>query len=107
MNEEDFDLPADPQVVLQIRIEQLRKIIPVDAGLERESQYVVEFGKAAEQILNVAQQRNADLIVLGAKSTHIGAATHFASATAHEVVSHAQCPVMTVSGKANTSGGAS
>lgn len=100
MNEEDFDSPADPQVVLQNRMERLRKIIPVDAELERESQYVVEFGKAAEQILNVAQQRNADLIVLGAKPAHghIGSATHFASATAHTVVSHANCPVMTVRG---------
>jgi len=100
MNEEDFALPADPQVVLRNRMERLRKIIPADAELEREPEYVVEFGKAAEQILNVAHQRDADLIVLGAKSAHghIGAATHFASATAHTVVSHATCPVMTIRG---------
>jgi nucleotide-binding universal stress UspA family protein len=98
MNEEDFDLPADPQIVLQNRAERLRKIIPADAELEHQSQFVVGFGKAAEQILSVARERNADLIVLGAKSAngHIVAATHLLSATAHKVVSHATCPVMTV-----------
>lgn len=58
---------------------------------------MVEFGKASEQILNVAQERNADLIVLDTKfAAHGGAATHLASATAHTVVSHATCPVLTV-----------
>jgi len=98
MNEEDFDLPADPQVVLRSRMERLRRIIPPDAELEREPQFLVEFGKAAEEILKVAKERNADLIVLGAKSAngHIGAATHLLSATAHAVVSRATCPLMTV-----------
>jgi nucleotide-binding universal stress UspA family protein len=97
MDEKDFEPPADPQVVLQNRMDRLHKVIPSDAEPWREPDFVVEFGKASEQILNVAQERNADLIVLGAKfAAHGGAATHVASATAHTVVSHATCPVLTV-----------
>jgi nucleotide-binding universal stress UspA family protein len=99
MNEEDFDLPADPQVVLQNRMERLRKIIPPEAELWREPEYVVEFGKPAEQILSVAEERNAGLIVLGAKPTgHMGAAIHLGSAIDHKVVSSAMCPVLTIRG---------
>jgi len=84
------------------RINRLRRLIPPDANLWCKPECAVEFGKAAEQILKVAQERNADLIVLGAKSAegHTAAATHFSSATAHAVVSHATCPVMTVGTKA-------
>ena len=99
MNEEDFDLPADPQVVLQSRMERLRKIVPVDAEPGLNPQCIVEFGQAAEQILRVAEERSAGLLVLGAKATgHMGAATHFGSAIAHKVVSSARCPVLTIRG---------
>lgn len=97
MDEKDFEPPADPQVILQNRMGRLHKVIPSDAEPWRAPEFVVEFGNASEQILNVAQERNADLIVLGAKPAgHGGAATHLASATAHTVVSHATCPVLTV-----------
>jgi nucleotide-binding universal stress UspA family protein len=97
MDEKDFEPPTDPQVVMQNRMGRLHKVIPPDAERWREPQFAVEFGNASEQILNVAQERNADLIVLGAKfAGHVAAATHLASATAHTVVSHATCPVMTV-----------
>ena len=97
MDEENFEPPADPQVILQNRMGRLRKLVSSDAELRREPQYRVEFGNAAEQILNVAEELNADVIVLGAKSAngHTSAATHLAAATAHTVVSHAKCPVMT------------
>ncbi len=98
MDETDFEPPTDPQVALKNRIDRLHRVIPPDAEPWREPNFMVEFGNASEQILKVAQERNADLIVLGAKSAngHAGAATHFASATAHTVVSHATCPVLTV-----------
>ena len=97
MDEKDFEPPADPQVILQNRIGRLHKVIPSDAEPWRVPEFVVEFGNASEQILNVAQERNADLIVLGAKvAAHGGAATRLALATAHTVVSHATCPVLTV-----------
>jgi len=58
----------------------------------------VEFGNGAEQILRVAHERSADLIVLGAKPAtgHKIAATHTSAATVHGVITRATCPVMTV-----------
>ena len=97
MNEADFDLPVDPQVALEVRTERLHNIVPADAALRHEPQYLLEFGNAAEQILRMAEEGNAGLIVLGAKSTgHMGLAVHLSSAIAHEVVSSAACPVLTI-----------
>lgn len=96
MDEENFEPPADPQVTLQNRTSRLRKLIPAGADLRRKPRFRVEFGNAAEQILNVAEELNAGLVVLGAKSANAGTATHLAAATAHAVVCHAKCPVMTV-----------
>jgi nucleotide-binding universal stress UspA family protein len=95
---EHVDLRTDRRLIVLDRINRLRELVPADAESWCRPECVVEFGKGAEQILNVARERNADLIVLGAKSAngHIGAATHFSLATAHTVVSHAKCPVMTV-----------
>lgn len=99
MNQEDFDLPVDPQTALEVRMDRLHKIIPADAELRHEPQYLLEFGNAADQILRVAEEGNAGLIVLGAKpSDHLGVAVHFSSAIAHDVVSSATCPVLTIRG---------
>jgi nucleotide-binding universal stress UspA family protein len=58
----------------------------------------VRFGVPAAGILEVAAERHADLIVLGARCAtgHFGAVTHAAAATAHSVISGAVCPVLTV-----------
>jgi len=92
------DWQIDPGLVIQERTNRLRKLIPADVESWCKPECEVEFGSTAEGILRVAQERSADLIVLGAKcdSGHTGAATHLVSATAHTVVSHAVCPVMTV-----------
>jgi nucleotide-binding universal stress UspA family protein len=76
----------------------LRKLVPVEAELWCEPHFAVEHGPIAEKILEVAKQRNADLIVLGVRrpSGFPGAATHLPMATAHKVVTHAECPVLTV-----------
>lgn len=95
---EQMDSRMEPRLIVMDRINRLRELIPPDAELWCKPECVVEFGKGADQILTVAQERNADLIVLGAKSPAwpSGAATHVAASTAHTVVSHASCPVMTV-----------
>jgi nucleotide-binding universal stress UspA family protein len=69
-----------------------------DAELHFPAQSLVEYGEPAERILAVAKERSSDLIVLGVRdaSEHIGAATHLERATAHKVVAHALCPVLTV-----------
>jgi nucleotide-binding universal stress UspA family protein len=61
-------------------------------------EYVVKQGEAADMILEVAKERNVDLIVLGVhpEKGFPGASTHLPMATAHKVVSHANCPVLTI-----------
>ena len=79
-------------------IHQLYETVPTDADLFYPPQSIVEYGEPAERILSAAIERSSDLIVLGVRdaSGRIGAATHLARATAHKVVAHAPCPVLTV-----------
>jgi nucleotide-binding universal stress UspA family protein len=76
----------------------LRKLVPPEVELWCEPHSAVEHGPIAEKILEVAKQKNADLIVLGVRRPggFPGAATHLPMATAHKVVTHATCPVLTV-----------
>lgn len=61
-------------------------------------QYFIERGDPAKKIVEFARMRESDLIVLGAKLEKgvAGAASHLPMATAHKVVSHASCPVLTI-----------
>ncbi len=81
-------------------IHRLYEIIPEGAELDFPPQVSVEYGEPAERIVEVAKQRGADLIVLGVRDAagRLGAATHLERATAHKVVAHAACPVLTVRG---------
>jgi nucleotide-binding universal stress UspA family protein len=75
----------------------LHNIVPAEAELWCEPQYVVEQGDPATKILETAQHRRADLIVLGVHHpSGLGAATHLPGATVHKVVTQANCPVLTV-----------
>jgi nucleotide-binding universal stress UspA family protein len=60
---------------------------------------IIEAGEPAEQILNLAKARRADLIVIGVKSAAaVPAAGHLPWSTAHRIISMAECPVLTVHG---------
>jgi len=77
---------------------RLHELVPADAELWCRPDPVVQYGNPAERILEAAKEREADLIVLGVRNTggHLGAATHLERSTAHKVVAHAMCPVLTV-----------
>jgi nucleotide-binding universal stress UspA family protein len=79
-------------------IHQLYETVPEDTKLLFPPESLVEYGEPAERILAVAKERSSDLIVLGIRgaANRIGPATHLERATAHKVVSHAHCPVLTV-----------
>ena len=81
-------------------IHRLYEIVPESAELDFPPQVSVEYGEPAERIVEVAKQRGVDLIVLGVRDAagRLGAATHLERATAHKVVAHAACPVLTVRG---------
>jgi nucleotide-binding universal stress UspA family protein len=79
---------------------QLSGLVPKDAELWCRPEAVVEHGEAAEQILEAAKERGADLIVMGVRNAagRLAVATHFEQSVAHKVVAHATCPVLTVRG---------
>jgi nucleotide-binding universal stress UspA family protein len=74
---------------------RLRELLPPESQLWCEPRFEVEQGPAAETILDIAELRKADLIVMGVHRS-AGAATHLPMASAHKVVSRANCPVLTV-----------
>lgn len=78
----------------------LHEILPTNLALPHPPDFAVEFGRPADAILAAAGQRGACVIVMGVRgaSGHLTAATHLDRATAHKVVAHAPCPVLTVRG---------
>ena len=88
----------EAQDVLSNATFQLHEIVPASAELWCTAEAIVREGSPAEKILDVAKEKGADLIVLGVRDrgAHLGAATHLERATAHKVVAHAACPVLTV-----------
>ena len=75
---------------------RLQALIPPDAALQYPAETVLEFGSPAERILKVAAEREADMIVLGARSARDIGSTHLPWSSAHHVIAQAHCPVLTV-----------
>lgn len=78
--------------------EELRRLVPEHAKLWCTPHFMVEYGNPADKILHCAQDVAADLIVLGAHKAEglPGATTHLPTATIHQVVARANCPVLTI-----------
>lgn len=76
-------------------MEHMRRLIPPETGLAIEPEFAVAFGDPAEEIVSVAREARADLIVLGLRG---GArlSGHLPVTTAYRVVCNAPCPVLTV-----------
>lgn len=81
-------------------IHRLEQIVPHDAVTWCRPEYLIQIGDAAERILEIARLRHARLIVLGAKCVpnYSASSTHIPWSTAHKVIAHANCPVLTVRG---------
>ena len=90
----------NPQDSVANVMHELYEIVPQAAELWCRPQATVRFGNAPDQILGAAREHDADLIVLGVRDAagRLGAATHLERTTAHKVVAHAACPVLTVRG---------
>jgi len=76
----------------------LLELVPADADLWCRPEPVVQYGAPAERILVEAKGRNADLIVLGVRSSagRLHLATRLTRSVAYQVVASAPCPVLTV-----------
>lgn len=75
---------------------KLQTMLPPDAMLECEPEYVVGFDLLFHGILTAATEHKADLVVMGAKpAISSKAMAHLPWTVAHEVLCHAHCPVLT------------
>jgi len=77
-------------------IRRLLDLIPLDATLHYVPEIMLECGSAHERILKVALDREADLIVVGARANSELGTTHLPWSTTHQVIARAHCPVLTV-----------
>ena len=78
--------------------QKLEKLLPVRVKLWSEPEYVVGFDFVAEGILKVADERRADLIVMGAnRPLSAKVSAHALKAASYEVICHSKCAVLTVS----------
>lgn len=84
----------DPDEVAASTEKQLRALIPDEAQLWHEPEYMVQFGPPAETIVKVAAQR-ADMIVLGVKRP-TALTKHLGAGVAYRVACDATCPVLSV-----------
>ena len=75
---------------------RLKSLVPNDAALQYLPESLLEFGSPADCILKVACDREADMIVLGARASAELGSTHLPWSTAHHVIAKAHCPVLTV-----------
>lgn len=77
-------------------LQRLRDLVPNDAALQYAPEHVIEFGAPTECILRIAAEREADMIVLGARPSKEAGSTHLPFSSAHYVIAHAHCPVLTI-----------
>jgi nucleotide-binding universal stress UspA family protein len=90
------DEPSSGMPWRQVR-DQITSIAPRVMDLGRKPVFLVEYGEPATKILLVAEELEADLIVLGAHHPRdLRTASHLPWATAARVISRAKCPVLTV-----------
>ena len=93
---EDYTHLGSQPGLIDEGVRRLLELLPKDAALPYAPETVLEFGSAAERILRVAFQREADLLVLGARSAAHAGSTHLPWTTAHQVIAQAHCPVLTL-----------
>jgi nucleotide-binding universal stress UspA family protein len=80
-------------------LQALRALVPAEAEDWCKPEFVVRFDLPAEGILQLARERDPDLIVMGVRKSSEGAITeHLPWPVASQVVAEARCPVLTVRG---------
>ena len=79
-------------------IRRLHDLIPRNAAPQYSPETLLEFGSAPDCILKAASEREADMIVLGARASAEVGTTHLPWSTAHHVIAQAHCPVLTIRG---------
>jgi nucleotide-binding universal stress UspA family protein len=88
---------GDPASEIKSRKKDLAQLLPSDSAVSVEAECIVEMGTPADQILRVAENRRADLIVMGPSHTALTRlSARLPWITPHKVICYAPCPVLTV-----------
>jgi nucleotide-binding universal stress UspA family protein len=77
-------------------VRELAELVPVGAEMWCKPEFRMRLGEPVEEILEMAREMKADLIVIGAKRGKGLAAGHTPRTIAYRVVLGAPCPVLTV-----------
>ncbi|HEU4892540.1 MAG TPA: universal stress protein [Vicinamibacterales bacterium] len=91
----NFDVTGYQQALEKSATATLQKFVPQSIALGCDTETVVASGKAYREILRVATERQADLIVLGVHGRNVFDRMVFGSTTEH-IVRRATCPVLAV-----------
>lgn len=90
-----FDVAEYMRVVEASALERLSALIPETARTWCQPELAIGHGKAYRELVRIARERQAELLVLGTHGRGAIDAAIFGSTTGH-VVRHAPCPVLTV-----------
>jgi nucleotide-binding universal stress UspA family protein len=90
---------SDQRELMAHFYQRLRRLVPEEARLWCEPEFIVEYGDASEAIIEFAEEHAADLLVLGTRKSNAHVLTYFKSGVAYHVMSRAECPVLTVTGE--------
>ena len=93
---EDYTRLGSQPGPIEDNLNRLRELIPRNSQLQYTPEMLMEFGHAPEQILQAAAEREADIIILGARSSSEVGGTHLPWSAAHHVIAQAHCPVLTI-----------
>ena len=93
---EDYSRLGSSPGPIEENLQKLRSMIPRRSDLQYIPETLLEFGHAPERILKAAEEREADMILLGARAYADIAATHLPWSAAHHVIAQAHCPVLTI-----------
>jgi nucleotide-binding universal stress UspA family protein len=91
----NFDVIGYEEALRKSAGVELQKLVPQPMAPGRETETVVTRGKPHREILRVATERQADLIVLGVHGRNAFDRAVFGSTT-EQVVRRATCPVLAV-----------
>ena len=94
VNSSRGDALVDPRFAVQDQVDQLRASLEAD-GVDHEVVQAVRGHDAAEEVLDVAEQHRADLVVIGLRRrTAVGKL--IMGSTAQRILLGARCPVLAV-----------
>lgn len=81
----------------QLNVARMKQFMPAESENWCKVEFRVAFGAAVEEILGEARETNADLIIMGAKTSKAFPG-HAPLTIAYNVIAKAKCPVLTVRG---------